>query len=499
MFLSRYPLFLVLVFQTGLAMLVPSVHALALGEFSESRIFFYAALLLILVASFVGIALQKHTRSALSQRDQLLILFGAFVGLPLLMAIPFQEAAGNLTYFEAYFEMVSSFTTTGASIFADPKAISLTLHLWRAEVAWLGGYVMLVAAAAILAPMHLGGYEVLGAMKGTRDLGRLTQSEVREGANARIGRWSQKIFPVYFGLTMILWFGLFVTGQDVTVALSHAMSILSTSGISPLGGLENTPTGVLPEFLMFVFLFAGLSRMTLLPDHPQGQGLWHDREFRIGVAVILLVPTLILARHWLAALDAADGSLVGAIWGGVFTTLSFLTTTGFVSQNWSMASAWSGHGTMEIVLIGLAIVGGGVATTAGGVKLLRVYALFGQGMREMDRLVFPSAIGQGGIRGRRITREGTHIAWIFFMLFAVTLAVVMTGLSLLGVGFEQAAILAVSALSTTGPLATYAGVEPILIGELQPLAQAILMATMVIGRLEALALIALFNPDFWRG
>ncbi|MDP7152167.1 MAG: TrkH family potassium uptake protein, partial [Paracoccaceae bacterium] len=115
MFLSRYPLFLVLVFQTGLAMLVPSVHALALGEFSESRIFFYAALLLILVASFVGIALQKHTRSALSQRDQLLILFGAFVGLPLLMAIPFQEAAGNLTYFEAYFEMVSSFTTTGAS------------------------------------------------------------------------------------------------------------------------------------------------------------------------------------------------------------------------------------------------------------------------------------------------------------------------------------------------------------------------------------------------
>lgn len=497
--LSRYPLFLVLMFQTGLAMLVPWAHALAVGEFAEARSFFYAALLLILMSSFVGIALHKHERPNLSQRDQLLILFGAFVGLPLLMAVPFQDAAGNLTFFQAYFEMVSSFTTTGTSVYGDPNSISYSLHLWRAEVAWLGGYVMLVAAASILAPMHLGGYEVLGAMKGTRDLGRLTQSEVREGAQARIGRWSQKIFPIYSGLTILLWIGLMMTGEDATVALCHAMSILSTSGISPVGGLENASAGFLAEFLMFLFLFAGLSRMTLLPDHPQGQGLLHDREFRMGVAIIFIIPLLILLRHWLAAMENGDGSLLHSVWGAAFTTLSFLTTTGFVSQDWAVASAWSGHGSMEIILIGLAIVGGGVATTAGGVKLLRVYALFGQGMREMDRLVYPSAIGQGGIRGRRITREGTNIAWVFFMMYAVTLAFVMTGLSLFDIGFEDAAILAVSALSTTGPLATHAGEYPVFIGTLHPMAQAILVATMVIGRLEALALIALFNPDFWRG
>lgn len=497
--LSRYPLFLVLMFQTGLAMIVPSAHALAFGAFAEARSFFYAALLLILMSSFIGIALHKHERPNLSQRDQLLILFGAFVGLPLLMAVPFHDAAGNLTYFQAYFEMVSSFTTTGASVYGDPSVISYSLHLWRAEVAWLGGYVMLVAAAAILAPMHLGGYEVLGAMKGARDLGRLTQSEVREGAHARIGRWSQKIFPVYLGLTLVLWFGLSVTGEDVTVALCHAMSVMSTSGISPVGGIENATTGFLPELLMFIFLFAGLSRMTLLPDHPQGQGLLHDREFRIGVAIVVLIPLLILTRHWVTAMENGEGSMLHSVWGAAFTTLSFLTTTGFVSQDWSIASAWSGQGTLEIILIGLAIVGGGVATTAGGVKLLRVYALFGQGMREMDRLVYPSAIGQGGIRGRRITREGTNIAWVFFMMYAVTLAVVMTGLSLFGIGFEDAAILAVSALSTTGPLAAHAGEYPVFIGTLDPVAQAILMATMVVGRLEALALIALFNPDFWRG
>lgn len=496
--LSRYPLFLVLMFQTGLSMLLPSMHALSQGAFSEARSFLYAALLMVLFSSFVGIAVKKTERTELSQRDQLLILFAVFLILPFFMAVPFQDASGEISLFEAYFEMVSSLTTTGASVFSDPTDISLTLHLWRAEVAWIGGYMMLVAAAAILAPMHLGGYEVIGAMAGHRDQGRLAQSEVREGANSRIGRWSQKIFPIYLGVTLLLWFGLTMSGQDVVVALCHAMSVISTSGISPIDGMENAPTGMLAEVLVFVFLFSGLSRMTLLPDHPQRAGLMQDREIRLGIFVVVLVPMLVLIRHWMASIDGNGVSVLEAFWGGLFTTLSFLTTTGFVSQHWVEASNWAGLGSMQIILVGLAIVGGGVATTAGGVKLLRVYALFGQGMREMDRLVYPSVIGKGGIRGSRITLEGTQIAWVFFMLYALSIAAVMTGLSFFGVSFEHAAILTVSALSTTGPLATYATDTPIDFATLEPMAQGLLLLTMIVGRLEALALIALFNRDFWR-
>ena len=152
-----------------------------------------------------------------------------------------------------------------------------------------------------------------------------------------------------------------------------------------------------------------------------------------------------------------------------------------------------------MLLAGLAIVGGGVATTAGGVKLLRVFALFGQGKREMDKLVYPNSIGQSGSKIRRITREGTRIAWVFFMLYALSIAGVMTALSLTGVSFEQSAILAVSALSTTGPLAEVASTWYFSYDMLDPAARAILIVTMVVGRLEALALIALFNRDFWRG
>ena len=149
-------------------------------------------------------------------------------------------------------------------------------------------------------------------------------------------------------------------------------------------------------------------------------------------------------------------------------------------------------------MIGLALIGGGVATTAGGVKLLRVYALARHGEREVERLVHPSSIGGGGREARRIRRKGAYISWVFFMLFAISIAGVMVLLSLTGVQFETAMVLAVSALSTTGPLAEVAAETSISFAGLPDLAKVILAFAMVLGRLETLAIIALFNPEIWR-
>jgi trk system potassium uptake protein TrkH len=143
-------------------------------------------------------------------------------------------------------------------------------------------------------------------------------------------------------------------------------------------------------------------------------------------------------------------------------------------------------------------MGGGVATTAGGLKLLRVYALYKHGVREMGKLIHPNSVGGAGRLGRRIRREGAYIAWIFFMLFILSLAAVMLALSATGLGFEQALILAIAALSTTGPLAAVAGEAPIAYITLSDPAKLILAAAMIVGRIETLVLIALLNPAFWR-
>ena len=144
-------------------------------------------------------------------------------------------------------------------------------------------------------------------------------------------------------------------------------------------------------------------------------------------------------------------------------------------------------------------MGGGVATTAGGVRLLRVYALLRHGERELERIVHPSSIGGGGEMARRLRSEGAYMAWIFFMLFALSIAAVMMAVSLTGLEFEPATILSIASLSNTGPLAVVAGDTPLSWASLSDPTKAVLALAMVLGRLETLALIALFNPDFWRG
>ena len=171
---------------------------------------------------------------------------------------------------------------------------------------------------------------------------------------------------------------------------------------------------------------------------------------------------------------------------------------GFASSHWDTAQNWSGLATPGMILMGLALIGGGVATTAGGVKLLRVFALYQAGLREMEKLVHPSSVSGGTTLGRRVLKGGAFIAWVFFMLFAISLALVTTVLAGLGVAFEDAMTMAVAALSTTGPLLVWAGDAPIRLQELGPAAKSVFAAAMVLGRLETLAIIALLSPGLWR-
>jgi trk system potassium uptake protein TrkH len=217
---------------------------------------------------------------------------------------------------------------------------------------------------------------------------------------------------------------------------------------------------------------------------------------------VLGVPLLLFLRHWLGAYDFGEeenlGAALEALWGGVFTVLSFLSTTGFVSADWDAAQSWSGLDTTGLILLGLAIVGGGVATTAGGVKLLRVYALYLNGMREVERLVHPSSVGRASVFSRRLRRRGAFVAWVFFMLFALSLAAVTVLFAALGSDFEEALVLTIAALSTTGPLLTAAAETPISLAELPSDAKLLFAAAMVLGRFELLAIIALMTPQLWR-
>ena len=498
-----FPLILVLTGLSALAMFIPALHALVNEDHSMSRSFAYSAVLGMALVMVVGLAMSGRHRMKQSDHQNLLSLFLAFSALPLFLAVPFYEGLETTSFLNAYTEMVSCITTTGATLFEDPKRLGDTLHLWRGMVGWAGGLLIWVSASAILAPLNLGGFEVTARAEpgqGEPVTGRFE----RATSAKRVRQITKQLAPIYVGLTGALWLLLLIGGDRPMVALIHAMSTLATSGISPIGGVQNGGSGITGEMVIFLFMLFALSRLTFSSDTitVARPGLNNDPEFRIGVLLVLGVPLLLFGRHWLGAVEIDEtGELamaIKALWGGVFTVLSFLSTTGFESADWEVARNWSGLGTPGLILLGLSLVGGGVATTAGGVKLLRVYALYLNGRREMERLVHPSSVGRASAGGRRIRRQGAFIAWIFFMLFALSLALVTVTLALSGIEFQEAIVLAIAMISTSGPLTQAAAEDPINLLQLSVAAKLIMSAAMVLGRLETLAIIALFNPGLWR-
>jgi trk system potassium uptake protein TrkH len=501
--LLNTPLLVILGVMAGLAMFIPAAHASINNAHRVAQAFLYSGLIVLIITGMIGLA-TANWRPRNVVRSQLASLVGAFVVLPVVFALPLSQALPDTSFVNAWFEMVSCFTTTGATLYDTPGRLAPSLHLWRALVGWMGGLFVLVAATAILAPMNLGGVEVLSGRAPGRGADGLSQITKVADPSQRLLRYTLLLFPVYAALTLALWLLLMIGGEVNIVALIHAMGTLSTSGIGMEGDLDVLRTGLVGEAMIFLFLMAAISRRSFPGTTLVAlQGHWYrDPEVRLAALLVSLVTVILVMRHWIGAIEVEGasnfGSILRAIWGAMFTALSFLTTTGYESGDWAATRAWSGLSSPGLILAGLAMIGGGVATTAGGVKLLRVYALFRHGERELERLIHPSSIGGAGQQARRLRREGAYFAWLFFMLFALSISVILGLLALLGLEFEPALVLTISALTTTGQLADLAAATPIRYGELGGAEKGVLAFAMVVGRLETLAILALLSPASWQ-
>ncbi|WBU57222.1 potassium transporter TrkG [Paracoccus sediminicola] len=539
--LSRLPLFVLLIGVAGAAMMLPAGYAAAGDWNAIARNFFFSGILLLVMAALLAVALAAspissgpHGRSALATMLGVFGLLPVALGLPLAMSLP------DTGMFNAWWEMVSCLTTTGATLYAA-EMLAPPLHLWRSLVGWMGGLFILVTAVAILAPLKVGGFEILSSPYGRDErFPRLPDSAGppkqaaqyyladgdRGTPSSRALRSLFDVLPYYAGFTLVLWVLLLLGGDPGLIALSRAMGTISTSGISPVSGATGVHSGIFGEMMVFAFMILATSRR-FWPGGEQlraTDSLRSDPELRLGVGVVLLVAAVLFARHFFAtfeqvtdAEDPATGLLITlqdaalATWGGLFNALSFLTTTGWNSVDWQGARSWSGLESPGLLLAGLAIMGGGIATTAGGVKLLRVFALARQSERELERIVHPTSVSGGGRMGRRLRGEGAYLAFIFFMLFALSIAATVILISIHQIEFDTAVMLSVSALTNTGPLAGTIALTPSFEASagiasnpwegwsgLATLPKTVLAGAMIVGRVETLVILALLTPDFWR-
>ncbi|MES2334904.1 MAG: potassium transporter TrkG [Pseudomonadota bacterium] len=495
--LAELPLFVVLLGLSGAITLLPALYAIGADDVGNARNFLHSALVLLVVSVMLGIATAAYAPRD-PARSHLAALVLAYAVLPFALALPLTEALPDTTLMNAWFEMVSSFTTTGATVYA-PDRLADAVHLWRATVGWFGGFLILLAAYAILAPLNLGGTEVVSGRVPGRGAPGAAQVARTANPQQRLTRFALMLFPVYSALTLLLWGILLILGETGITALIHAMGTLSTSGITGKVPFQAAGSGFAGEVaVLFCFVFALTSRALPGLRSAGSRGpLLQDPELRLAGLLLVSVTLLLYLRHWfVAGQTGVPGEVhpLSSLWGILFTATSFLTTTGYISTDWQAATQWAGLGTPGLVLLGLAIIGGGTATTAGGVRLLRVHALLRHGERELEKIIHPNSIGRGGIAARRLRREGAQLAWVFFMLFATSVAIVMALLVLAEVSFEPALVLAIASLTTTGQLAEIGAADPIQYATLSDPVKLILGFAMVVGRLESLALLALILP-----
>lgn len=426
-------------------------------------------------ALFLGVVLILAGRGGERRLDRRETLFfavsgwgaaGAFAAFPLALS----GVAGDLS--GSFAEAVSGVTATGLSVIEDIGAAPRAALLWRAMLQWLGGYATVLFAGA-LAP-HLA-----RAAPAPRP-----REWVRPGA----WRSARTAAAIYAALTAAAAAALAGAGAPPFDALCYAMSAVSTGGFA-VGAAGPMALGAAAQAILMLAMAAGA--LNLL-------GAWRAGASRVGALAadaetrLFVLLALAGAVAVAAALRAGGGAPPGeAAWRGLFAAVSALTTTGFSAGFAPTAPAF-----VVLALAGLALIGGASGSTAGGVKAVRALVLVRQSVHEMRRLAQPHRVA--AVRAGRATVSETAIQgiWAFFVAFVLSVIAFTLILAAHGLSFPDASLLALSALTNTGPLLVEAaGAAPT---ALPPSGELALAAAMLVGRVETFAFFVVVTPLFWR-
>ena len=444
-----------------------------------------------------------QTDQTLRVREGFAIVALAWFVLSLLGALPFVlgENPVLMSYTDAFFETMSGFTTTGATIFIGGNNPSLEAipqaHIfWRSLTHWLGGMGIIVLTLAILPILGVGGMQLFKAEVPGPSADKLTP-RVRETA--------KRLWLTYVGITFVEVL-LLAPDAGLFSAINHAFATMATGGFSPLDNSISGLESAYADWVITMFMFLAGVNFALHYRFLQGKSItvFRDTEFRVYVGITLTAILLITLAVWtptaslLSSLEMSatpfDGypSFWVALRKAAFQAVSIITTTGFATADYEI---WP---PLAVGVIFLLFFGGGMAgSTSGGIKIVRHVLLSKNSFAQLKQLIHPQAILpirlDGEVVPEDVMRNVLSFAVFYFGLVAAgTLIMALLGMNLLSaLGATLACVGNIGpAWGTLGPAENYAHVP--LLGKW------VLAFLMMAGRLEIFTVLILFVPTFWR-
>jgi trk system potassium uptake protein TrkH len=465
----------------SLTMLPPIIVSFIYND--NSWLPFVEGFALTLLAGILLWAPVHRVRRELRLRDGFLVVAAFWTVLGTFGAAPLYFADSlTMSFTDAVFESMSGLTTTGATVLSGLDELPKSLLFYRQQLQWLGGMGIIVLAVAVLPMLGVGGMQLYraeapGPVKDTKLTPRITET-------------AKALWYVYLAFTIACAVAYAAAGMGWFDAICHAFSTVAIGGFSPhdasIGYFDSAAIDLVAIFFMFV---AGINfslhffawRYVSIKHYSQ------DPEFR-AYAFILAVVSVLTCAGLLSyrGLENADDTIINA----VFQAVSIATTTGFTTENFS---AWPA--AIPVLLVFASFVGGSAGSTAGGIKVIRWLLVYKQGVREIVRLVHPSAEIPVKLGNKAVQYRVVDAVWGFFSIYIIVFGIML--LLMMATGLDQVtAFSAVAAtLNNLGP-----GLGDVSSGfmTVSDTGKWISIAGMLLGRLEIFTLLVLITPTFWR-
>ncbi len=425
----------------------------------------------------------RREKRELRLRDGFMIVVMFWTVLGMLGAVPLMLSEHpQISVTDAVFESISGLTTTGATVIVGLDNLPKSILFYRQQLQWLGGMGIIVLAVAVLPMLGIGGMQLYraetpGPMKNSKLTPRITET-------------AKALWFIYLGLTVACTLSYWMVGMEMFDALAHAFSTVSIGGFSTHDTSIGFFDSALVEAVAVVFLLLSGVNFALhfvVVKRKDIRVYFHDAELLFYVSVLFAVSIMAVLVLYVTGTYSDWGRAVSR---GVFQAVSIGTTAGFTTADYSQ---WPGF--VAILLLFSSFVGGCAGSTGGGIKVIRFLLLIKQGIREIKRLIHPSAEIPVRVGGKTIVPRVVDAVWGFFALYVGCFVVMYLALALTGLDLMTSFSAVAACINNLGP--GLSGVASNYAGLNDP-AKWILCFAMLLGRLEIFTLLVLFSASYWR-